>query len=648
MAKIVNKPWGKEEWLELNEKYCYKRIYINKGHKTSYQYHNFKRETNYLIEGTAEVWLENDKGVVEKKIMNAGEFFNVTPPKKHRVIALTDIILQEVSTPEVDDVIRIEDDSNRPSGRLEHEHKKPAICILTAGVGSRLKHLSKHVNKGLLPLGNKAIISHMIEKTPTNYDIIIVLGYKGDTVREYCNAAHPDRNFTFVTVDKYSGKGTGPGYSIKKAKKYLQRPFIWTTADTIVLDSLPKINTNWLGIYPTSIPQLYSTVKIEKENIVDFKNKSKEGYKYAFIGLAGVYDYNTFWEQLDINENIPWINRKGVSMGEGSEIVSAYHDVSKYTIMKPKEFDWYDIGTIENYIKAQKSFTTQKYGIPKTNGQFLYKVNNMCIKMFQEPVNSKCHRANNLGDLVPKLRYKGNNIFAYDWVDGSTLYESKLDDKVKFIDWIGKEIKISQELDINISADCQKFYIDKTQNRLKKYLEYSSNTMQGELVINSQKYKPIHYYLDQIDTNLLCNVTIPTIKWHGDMQFDNIIKTTEDFKFIDWRDTFGDSIDYGDAYYDLAKLYGGICMNYSYMKDEKNYSCIIENNRIEFSFRMDEVEKNILQQKFKSMVEDNGYSYSKIKTLTALIYLNMAPLHKNGLDNLLFANAITLLDKLND
>ena len=45
--------------------------------------------------------------------MGPGEYFNVTPPKKHRVIALTDIILQEVSTPEVDDVIRIEDDYNR-------------------------------------------------------------------------------------------------------------------------------------------------------------------------------------------------------------------------------------------------------------------------------------------------------------------------------------------------------------------------------------------------------------------------------------------------------------------------------------------------------------------------------------------------------
>ena len=132
------------------------------------------------------------------------------------------------------------------------------------------------------------------------------------------------------------------------------------------------------------------------------------------------------------------------------------------------------------------------------------------------------------------------------------------------------------------------------------------------------------------------------------MQFDNIIKTADSFKFIDWRDTFGDSIEYGDAYYDLAKLYGGICMNYSYMKDEKNYSYILDGNHIEFSFRADKVENKILQQKFYDMVKKNGYSYNKIKTLTALIYLNMAPLHENGLDHLLFANAITLLSCLND
>ncbi|MFH1503105.1 MAG: cupin domain-containing protein [Candidatus Diapherotrites archaeon] len=124
----VKKPWGKEVWLELWEDsngrgYCYKRIYINKGEKTSFQYHERKIETNYIIEGKAEVWLENEKGKIEKRLMKADDSFTVVPPRKHRVIALTDIILQEVSTPHVDDVIRVLDDGERPSGRIDSEHK---------------------------------------------------------------------------------------------------------------------------------------------------------------------------------------------------------------------------------------------------------------------------------------------------------------------------------------------------------------------------------------------------------------------------------------------------------------------------------------------------------------------------------------------
>lgn len=119
----VNKPWGKEIWLALNDKYCYKRIYIKAGTRTSFQYHVHKIETNYIISGQAEVWLENEKGIIEKKIMKADDFFNVLPPSKHRVIAITDLVLQEVSTPEVDDVIRIEDDFDRPDGRIDSEHR---------------------------------------------------------------------------------------------------------------------------------------------------------------------------------------------------------------------------------------------------------------------------------------------------------------------------------------------------------------------------------------------------------------------------------------------------------------------------------------------------------------------------------------------
>ncbi len=134
-AKIVRKPWGMEVWLELNNRYCYKRIYINAGHQTSLQYHERKFETNYIIQGEAEVWMQNPDGKTSLTLngivyrfsltkMEKGDFFTVVPPAIHRIRALTDIILQEVSTPEVDDVIRLQDDTGRSNGRIESEHER--------------------------------------------------------------------------------------------------------------------------------------------------------------------------------------------------------------------------------------------------------------------------------------------------------------------------------------------------------------------------------------------------------------------------------------------------------------------------------------------------------------------------------------------
>ncbi|HEY4528233.1 MAG TPA: cupin domain-containing protein [Candidatus Paceibacterota bacterium] len=121
--KRVQKPWGLEIWLELNSRYCYKRIYIRAGTRSSLQFHEHKLETNFIISGEATVLLENDEGLMEEHHMKAGDFFTIIPPRRHRVIARTDLILQEVSTPEVDDVIRLEDDTGRGDGRIESEHK---------------------------------------------------------------------------------------------------------------------------------------------------------------------------------------------------------------------------------------------------------------------------------------------------------------------------------------------------------------------------------------------------------------------------------------------------------------------------------------------------------------------------------------------
>ena len=75
-----------------------------------------------MISGSVEAWFEVEPGKIEKKILKAGTIWSIPNGVKHRIITLEDIVLMESSTPEVDDVIRIEDDTLRGDGRIQEEH----------------------------------------------------------------------------------------------------------------------------------------------------------------------------------------------------------------------------------------------------------------------------------------------------------------------------------------------------------------------------------------------------------------------------------------------------------------------------------------------------------------------------------------------
>ena len=119
----VEKPWGYELWLELNEFYAYKLIHMEKGNRCSLQSHDYKIEANFVIEGEAEVLLENDNGEMESKIYKPGDGWTVPLGRKHRVIARESYTALEVSTPHLNDVVRYQDDTNRVSGKILGEHK---------------------------------------------------------------------------------------------------------------------------------------------------------------------------------------------------------------------------------------------------------------------------------------------------------------------------------------------------------------------------------------------------------------------------------------------------------------------------------------------------------------------------------------------
>lgn len=131
----VNKPWGCEVWYTHNVpevRYAVKRIQMNMGHHSSVHSHRHKLETNYVIEGEATVL----RGVTAPEnldaVIDVGELTTVVhgpssgwtfpPGELHRVIARTGYTSIEVSTPELDDVIRWQDDTGRGHGRIDNEH----------------------------------------------------------------------------------------------------------------------------------------------------------------------------------------------------------------------------------------------------------------------------------------------------------------------------------------------------------------------------------------------------------------------------------------------------------------------------------------------------------------------------------------------
>lgn len=134
----VTKPWGYEQWLTgpKNKQFAFKKIFLKKGTKTSLQYHVKKIESNYLHEGKAKLhYLNKNIPLIKKNFskileatksntINQGNIINVRPNTIHRLEAISNLVLFEVSSPHLSDVVRVSDDNNRPDGKIKNEHKK--------------------------------------------------------------------------------------------------------------------------------------------------------------------------------------------------------------------------------------------------------------------------------------------------------------------------------------------------------------------------------------------------------------------------------------------------------------------------------------------------------------------------------------------
>ena len=518
------------------------------------------------------------------------------------------------------------------------------VVILAAGIGSRMGQITDKINKAILPVNFKAAISHIIEKFSKEVEIVIALGHKKETIVDYLTIAHPERKFTFVDIDKYMGPGTGPGYSLLQCKKYLQCPFVFFAADTLVLEDIPEPDRNWFGIAPVKETESYCTVKIKNNLICQLDDKIKTDNKFAFIGLSGVHDYEIFWNALEKDRE---------SIKGEIQVSNGFNALIEKQLI-PIGFTWFDTGTLNNYMETNKNFSggEKKFDFSKGD-EFLYFVNDSVIKYFtdQDVVKKRCERAGYLKGLCPNIDIQRGNFYSYKKIDGQTLYSTINIQVVNdFFRWLKRDLWKKPELSSieleEFSKSCKSFYYDKTMKRLEQF--YNTTGIQDtNNIINGLPVPTLKDMLAKVEWEKLFE-GVP-VRFHGDLQFDNVLVTRNDisnlqkFILLDWRHDFGGFTKAGDLYYDLAKLYGGMILSYQLIK-EGMFSFDMSGSSIFYSYHI----KNDLieaKEEYERFIKENGYDLDRIKLITSIILLNMAPLHKDPFNFMLYFMGKSMLHR---
>ena len=109
----IDKPWGHETIWAEGPGFVGKVLHIEEGHRLSLQFHREKDEAILVQSGTVELLLEDDDGSLSTQRLVAGQSARILPGRRHRFTALTTCDIVEVSTPQLQDVVRLEDDYGR-------------------------------------------------------------------------------------------------------------------------------------------------------------------------------------------------------------------------------------------------------------------------------------------------------------------------------------------------------------------------------------------------------------------------------------------------------------------------------------------------------------------------------------------------------
>jgi len=511
------------------------------------------------------------------------------------------------------------------------------VVITCSGLGSRLGEYTEYTNKSLVRVGNKAVISHIIDSYPIDTKFVITLGHYGDHVKQYINIAHPTLKVEFINVENYHGEGSSLGRSLFSVKNAIEASFIFNACDTITDGIIPSNNEKnkvW-AVAKKNNSSCYRTIQCAGLNVGSILEKGESvSDAPVYIGKCFIKDAKSFWQNLE----------EILSKNNSSDI-SDCHVINRMLKYDNKEFDihyatlWYDIGNLDD-LKTTRSIMGDDINVLDKYNESIFFIKNYVIKFFNDELvlENRVKRAKILEDCTPTIIDHSKNFMKYKRVSGDILCKYKnLDDKLLYrlleysnnCMWKKSEnIPNSQK----INDLCKKFYIEKTKKRVDMFTS-ARNIYDDTNVINGIEIESVDHLLDGACKLDLLSGTMGN--FHGDFILENIIFDNKEFMFIDWRQDFAGETILGDIYYDLAKLNHNITFNHAIVRSG-GFICEIENSN---SISVDLMCSHKLLAAKKGLTKfckDNMLSMKKIEMITGIIWINMAPLHDKLLGDFLF------------
>jgi choline kinase len=510
------------------------------------------------------------------------------------------------------------------------------VIIACAGAGTRMQEVHKDLHKGLLPYEEAPILWHIISHIPTDVHVLLLTGHKSRQIRSLLPICFPHRQLDFIEITDYFSEESGTAKSLIAAEPFVSDSFWYIPCDAVFDDELEKFirnepdeNTIFVSdLSSVEHPEDFTTIESSsgRVNKIQFKGPHQhlENAK-IFTGLMFVKDSKSFMNQLKhskFKEFVPLLDS---------------------TFRVSEAFRWKDFGTPIEYFKNKN--LESKYDFSKPH-EITYVLPEIIVKYFEDKteLQRKKIKPKDLPSVYPSKVGVMESFFHYEKIRGQTLYGNVNEDSFQnLLIWLRAELwKPTTD---NVEDSVHEFYVEKTLKRIdliKHVLPYDFNARY--LINDKHQLCPSEVLKDACWEDVLKSVTPGKI--HGDLQFDNIVQQKNgEFRLIDWRTSFGNCFLGGDIHYDLAKLLGGIRMNYS---EVKKGNFFFENHefKVDFNFPSCKNQKG-LESVLERFCMENGYDWVKIEKLVAMIYLNMSPLHSRPFSDLLFFHGCNQLLKRN-